>query len=528
MKKLFGIFFIILASIFLVSCKNDDHQVEIEITELVVEVKTMSFVMTVEDLENEITGNISIRLTAVASNTEISTRTTNKDALIEGKQTLDYINLTPSTEYRISISAVIGQKSVSFEPETFTTKAEDSVITTVEEFLNISSNRTGNYELANDLDFTGVEFTSLFLQQSNGFAGTFDGKGFELQNITFKSMDSYTGIFGNVSSGKILNVTLNNVTIGTEETPLTINKTTRVGLVAGYLGTNASEVKNVSVINSRIHVTSSSTISLYVGGLVGENALGTIEDITLDQVEVNVKSTSTGNVKVGGVVGFMSDNSSFSAPKLMNVVSNANVGFTLANTRIIDKSLSFIVGGVVGDNNAQQVNVSVQNILNSGNIALDLDFGTQSGTTDRSYTVNVGGIMGRSYSNMQSAIFAGSISLDHVANEFESSISKTFNVGGLVGSYIIGNPQRITNQLLRLGDSNQISISYTGEVNLRISHTIANQDSTSSITTHHYGELITLVNAESASDLDPSNRLMTLDDYFTSEWLEEAYQDFIE
>jgi len=527
MKKIFGIFFIFLVAILLVGCKDNSSKVKATISDLIVEVKTMSFTLTIEDPENEITGNISIRLVNTTSGTDVSTRTTTKETLIENKQTFDYVNLTPSTNYTITISAVIGRKSVFLKSEPFTTKEEDSIISTVPQFLAIANNRTGNYELANDLDFTGVEFTPLFLTASNGFSGSFDGKGFELKNINFKSIDSYTGLFGNVTSGRIANVTLRNVNIGTQESPLSINKASRIGLLSGYLSSSAAEIRNVNVIDSNIYITSSSTINLYVGGLVGENVLGRIEDIKMENVNVNVTSTSTGNVKVGGVVGFMSDTSSFSRPKLINVESHTNVSFTLANTRIVDKSLSFIIGGVIGDNNAQFVNYSVENIFNSGNVYVDLDFGTQSGASSISYTVNVGGLIGRTYSNIKSGIFAGSIHVHHEANDHEANVSKTFNVGGLIGTYIVESSQRTSDELLRLGDNQSMNIQLIGNATLRTSHTIASKNASSVVTVHHYGELVTMVNDESKSDQDTSAILLSLDDYFTSTWLEQVYQNFI-
>jgi hypothetical protein len=264
-----------------------------------------------------------------------------------------------------------------------------------------------------------------------------------------------------------------------------------------------------------------------VGGLVGENVLGRIEDIKMENVNVNVTSTSTGNVKVGGVVGFMSDTSSFSRPKLINIESHTNVSFTLANTRVVDKSLSFVIGGIIGDNNAQFVNYSAENLFNSGNISVDLDFGTQSGASTISYTVNVGGLIGRTYSNIKSGIFAGSINIAHEENANEANVSKTFNVGGLIGTYIVENSQRTSDELLRLGDNQSIDINLIGDAVLRVSHTIASKNAPSVVTVHHYGDLVTMVNDESRADQDGSIILPSLEDYFTSTWLEQVYQNFI-
>ena len=527
MRKIMSIFFIAFTLVLLVGCKDNSSKVSATISELTYEIKTMSFILIIQDDQNEITGNISIELKVKATGAVISTRTTTKENMISNSQTFDYVNLTASTEYTLTVRAVTGRKSVTLTSTTFTTKDEDNVITTVEQFMAIASNRTGNYVLANDLDFSEVDFSPMFITATNGFAGTFEGNGFELQNITFKSIEAYTGIFGNISTGKISNLVLRNVSIGTEEAPLAINRAARVGLLSGYVSANTSEITNIEVYDSRIYVSSSSTINFYVGGLIGESLLGAIENITMDGVDVVVTSTSTGTIKVGGVVGFMSDTSNFTRPRLSNVMSNTNVAFHLENARNVDKAFSIVVGGVVGDNNAQQSNRSIKDVFHSGNILVNLDFNTQEGVSRFSYTLNVGGIVGRSYSNLQSIIFAGSIEVNHEANEFEEIISKTFNIGGLVGFYDFRHTERISNELLRLGDGQTIHINVSEDVTVRASQGIARVHIDSVVHARLFGDLHLMINDVSLTDQDPTVMLDDLEDYFQSTWLEEAYLAFI-
>ena len=525
MRKLFSILFIALTLTLLVGCKDNSSKISAEISDLTYEIKTMSFVLVIQDDNNEITGNISIELKVKETGAVISTRTTTKETMVSNSQVFDYINLTASTEYTLTIRAVTGRKSVTLTTATFTTKDEDNVITTIEQFMAIANNRTGNYELANDLDFEGVEFSPMFITGTGGFAGTLEGNGYELRNITFKSIESYTGIFGNISTGKISNLVLRNVSIGTIDQPLSINKASRVGLLSGYVSANTSEISNIEIYDSRIYVSSSSTINFYVGGLVGESVLGKIENIKMDQVDVVVTSTSTGMIKVGGVVGFMSDTSNFTRPSLSQVVSNTNVEFNLENTRNVDKAFNIVIGGVVGDNNAQQSNFSVRDVIHSGNILVNLDFNTQEGVSTYSYTLNVGGIIGRSYSNLKSAIYAGSIEVNHEANDFEESISKTFNVGGLIGNY--NNPERVSDEVLRLGDGQTIQIHVTDDVTVRASQSVARLNTGSILHARLYGEQSLMINDVSMIDQDPTIVLENLDEYFQSEWLEAAYLAFM-
>jgi len=96
-------------------------------------------------------------------------------------------------------------------------------IATVAEFFAINDNPTGNFFLENNLDFDGIEFTPIgtpvgadgemigltAAHWSLAFRGTFDGRGFALQNISFSVSYLWQwGIFRQTDGATIRNVSI--------------------------------------------------------------------------------------------------------------------------------------------------------------------------------------------------------------------------------------------------------------------------------------------------------------------------------
>ena len=524
MKKIVGIIFLVFALSLLVACQSDSR-VEASITNFEFETKTASFKLIVLDPDKEITGDISIKLETKAGST-ISTRIA---AALE--ETFNYVNLTPNTEYVIKVTATMEKSSQLLLTEEFKTKVEDNVITTAEQFLAMGANRFGNFELGNDIDFSGVLFadpvattatlTKLpFVNPLFPFAGSFDGKGFALKNINFTTTDTYTGVFGYVSTGKISNLVLDNVNIGTTASPLAILKAARVGLVAGYVSTDQSIIENITIKNSTINISNTTTQYTYVGGIVGENNQGKINDIQLENVYINVKTTSFGRVKIGGAVGLMSDPAT-----LKRVSSNAHINYELKGNDLIDKTFSILVGGLVGDYNAKLTNNAIESAYSDGDISVNLDFGTRAGTGRYSYTVSVGGIAGRAYSNVLGAYYAGSILVEHEKNANEANVIKTFNIGGLFGIYLA---TRSSSEIVRLGDGKTIHVNVSDDVDLRASQSFGRKDTGAALNIGVFGELHLMVNQVSVVDTDLATIYNTLDaTYFTSNFMKDAITDYL-
>lgn len=90
---------------------------------------------------------------------------------------------------------------------------EVSQITTPEQFVNIAKNLQGDYELANDIDMTGVEFEG-FATNNIPFSGTLNGNGHKVKNacVEFAS-GANLGIFGQTAGAKISNIAFENIVV---------------------------------------------------------------------------------------------------------------------------------------------------------------------------------------------------------------------------------------------------------------------------------------------------------------------------
>ena len=150
---------------------------------------------------------------------------------------------------------------------------------------------SGSYELGEDIDASGFDFTPIGSNPFNGgaaFRGTFDGKGHTIDGLSINASSSdYVGLFGYVigyagAPGTVKNVHLRNATVVGNGT---------VGGLVGYSDTG--RISNVSITGS---VTGTSSVGGLIGGgghYYGNSSL------------TNSYSTAivTGSSEVGGLVG---------------------------------------------------------------------------------------------------------------------------------------------------------------------------------------------------------------------------------
>ena len=148
------------------------------------------------------------------------------------------------------------------------------LVSTPTEFQDINNNPSGNYMLANDIDFatsTGgkTAITPIGGNTYADFTGKLDGNFFRVKNFSVASTVSYAGLFGRTSGAKIenLGVTAATITGGTAANNF-------AGGVAGYTMGNTL-IRNVYVKKD----TTVDGRSGKLGGIVG----GT-EDTTFDSV----------------------------------------------------------------------------------------------------------------------------------------------------------------------------------------------------------------------------------------------------
>lgn len=86
-----------------------------------------------------------------------------------------------------------------------------TVITNATELQNMANDLSEDYELANDIDLNGVNWTPVG-DASTPFTGTFDGKGYTISNLAFdlssNNAVTYYGLFGCCDSVTLTDVVL--------------------------------------------------------------------------------------------------------------------------------------------------------------------------------------------------------------------------------------------------------------------------------------------------------------------------------
>ncbi|QDW36464.1 filamentous hemagglutinin N-terminal domain-containing protein [Bradyrhizobium sp. KBS0727] len=162
---------------------------------------------------------------------------------------------------------------------------------------NVSNNLGAGYALGTNIDATatagwnaGAGFVPLGTS-SAGFAGTFDGLGRLISNLTInRGLTSDVGLFGYVNGGSISNVGLANVSIA------------GLNNVGGLAGVNSGGKINSSFVTGTVSGGLLSLLGGNVGGLVGLNGVG--GSISNSYATSTVHTTLLGLLSIsGGLVG---------------------------------------------------------------------------------------------------------------------------------------------------------------------------------------------------------------------------------
>ena len=232
-----------------------------------------------------------------------------------------------------------------FVPTTAFADDNKTVIKTVDDLLAFSKAvNNGDYDknkdavvvLENDLDLTGVVWTPIGnVFDENGyiehcFSGKFYGNGHTISNIDFTSIygkDLLVGFFGDIEEAEVSGLTIE----GNLDVTNTDNEYTVYGTIAGFAGdcTITDCVSNVSFNNNGKYVyglmgmvgqadattfeycenTADITISgdsgsLYVGGIVGSVAGGSVSDCYFaGEIDLSQYSARKPYTRFGGIVG---------------------------------------------------------------------------------------------------------------------------------------------------------------------------------------------------------------------------------
>lgn len=190
---------------------------------------------------------------------------------------------------------------------------EFKYIETVEDFRKIDDDLSGNYVLAQNIDFGGNSYRPIAYKSGSSFTGKFSGNGHTISNIGVKYDDDIVGLFG-TNNGLIMNLAVSGEVTGEEyiggicaKNEGTIYScsfdgevkqsatTQRKGKVGGICGTNYATISNC--FNS-----ADVSGNDYIGGICGE--MCGKDPVVVYCVSVGKVSGFTGSAIVGGICGY--------------------------------------------------------------------------------------------------------------------------------------------------------------------------------------------------------------------------------
>lgn len=247
-------------------------------------------------------------------------------------------------------------------------------VSTVEEFLNMDA--SGVYYLAGDIDFSGKTYNKHVYTKT--FKGVLDGNGHALLGITVEAQNSDAGIFGNLFSG-----TLKNLTLGTADIPVSVASTGSgysVGAVAGTVNAGAT-FDNVTIYanvkgdgktagftsympNGKLTITNSKVFGTVSGnpaaGFVAMSDNGS-SDIEIVKCENHAAITGK-NLSAGG---FYTNHANVSGSRKCNLTIKG-----CANYGAVTSS-DWRVGGIVGEfSEEKSATLTVEYCYNLGPITM--------------------------------------------------------------------------------------------------------------------------------------------------------------
>ncbi|MCH5318131.1 MAG: hypothetical protein J1E38_00280 [Paramuribaculum sp.] len=230
-----------------------------------------------------------------------------------------------------SVSTVEGLKWISEQVNNF----GKSELVETKQYNGYSAQKAAFYnqtiELTSDIDMQGVDWTPIGFETNEnsasiyGFAGTFDGKGHTISNLTVTTKnDNNAGLFGATNRATIKNLTLKDVNITSQY---------KTGAITG--DGMCARIENCHVIGGTITVTpwqkpsgvfdDANNVGGIVGYLNGQPEEAWVKDCTVDGL------TITAFRKIGGIAG-VATSADDANPRTCFVTVTGN---TVKNTSII-------------------------------------------------------------------------------------------------------------------------------------------------------------------------------------------------
>ncbi len=245
--------------------------------------------------------------------------------------------------------------------------------------------------LEGNIDWNGGDWLAI----SSDFAGTFNGQGYYIYNLSYVANSDYIGFFAGLSSSaSVTNLHLRNISV----------KSGQSALYVGGISGNNGKISNCSVTGSleiRYGSANGSTLTAYVGGIIGGTSSSSTISYSYSDVDIsfsNTSSSGTITAAVGGVVGGA-------------LSSTLEISYSFSEGDLYAYSSNVQIGGIVG--RIDSATVTISNVYNLGDITYNSD-----GTTQ------VGGIIGSIYAS--SAV----VELSYFYDTSENQISIIGNNSG--------------------------------------------------------------------------------------------------
>ena len=268
------------------------------------------------------------------------------------------------------------------------------------ELQNITNNLSGNYELLQDIDCQGIDFSPIG-NISTPFTGSLDGNGHKIMHLSIiKETSDNVGLFGvTYQEVRIANLVLENVMI--------LGRSA-VGTLIGY----ANGATTVSNVHADGAVDSKATGSAYTGGLIGNMVNGTFGSVIDSSANVIVKAIGT---STGGLIG-------------------ANNSFSITNSHATGEVFGYQqVGGLAGNNAGTVTNSYATGVVHgSSNTGGLLGYGPA--TINSSYST------GDVISTNGSSCTGGLIGYHQFGNKV---VNNSYATGGVTGSDGVGGFYRV-------------------------------------------------------------------------------------
>ena len=353
-------------------------------------------------------------------------------------------------------------------------------ISTPAHLNNVRNDLSGRYTLTADISLSSYANWNPIGSDGAPFTGKIDGNGHKITGLKINRIEeNYAGLFGYVSGGEIINLTLENVDIvggviaggiAAVMENSTITNCRSTGIIAGVSAggitghadnstiTNCNSAVNVYVgyysggiagiaLNSTImdcHSTGNITAELFAGGITGGQEGGSITG-----------SYNTGNVMAelfaGGITGGLADGTITGSYNTGSIRSNSNIGSItdqaaggIAGYAVLDSAItdSYNEGYINSSSNSggitgQLWDSAISNCYNTGDINAESSSGGIAGYVNNGTTTNCYNKGNDIRAVLSAGGIAGYIEDGAITNCYSTgNIHSRSFAGGIVGSVL--------------------------------------------------------------------------------------------